>query len=172
MAAAGAALRTCGRRPHAAAVIAPKRVLLSWSSGKDSAWALHALRGRSDIEVVIGGHDAGRGARPGPLEEQEIVLVVGAGRLGTEPSDRGDPAAGIFRERSQGPADVGDGPKLGAVGGTLQVGRDGEEVDVLGAEPRLRSAVGKKEDPLAVARPARGHLLEPSGGERAFEKGG
>ena len=29
-----------------------KQALLSWSSGKDSAWALHALRGRSDIEVV------------------------------------------------------------------------------------------------------------------------
>lgn len=31
---------------------APKRVLLSWSSGKDSAWALHLLRSRPDIEVV------------------------------------------------------------------------------------------------------------------------
>jgi uncharacterized protein (TIGR00290 family) len=29
-----------------------KRVLLSWSSGKDSAWALHVLRGRPDVEVV------------------------------------------------------------------------------------------------------------------------
>ena len=28
------------------------RVLLSWSSGKDSAWALHALRRRGDVEVV------------------------------------------------------------------------------------------------------------------------
>lgn len=28
------------------------KVLLSWSSGKDSAWALHALRGRGDVEVV------------------------------------------------------------------------------------------------------------------------
>ncbi len=27
------------------------KVLLSWSSGKDSAWALHLLRQRSDIEV-------------------------------------------------------------------------------------------------------------------------
>lgn len=31
---------------------APKRVLLSWSSGKDSAWALHLLRQRDDVEVV------------------------------------------------------------------------------------------------------------------------
>ena len=30
----------------------PKKTLLSWSSGKDSAWALHALRQRSDVEVV------------------------------------------------------------------------------------------------------------------------
>src|ERR1700678_3188512 len=29
-----------------------KRVLLSWSSGKDSAWTLHVLRQQSDVEVV------------------------------------------------------------------------------------------------------------------------
>lgn len=29
-----------------------KKILLSWSSGKDSAWALHVLRQRSDVEVV------------------------------------------------------------------------------------------------------------------------
>jgi len=29
-----------------------KRVLLSWSSGKDSAWTLHLLRQRRDIELV------------------------------------------------------------------------------------------------------------------------
>ena len=29
-----------------------KRVILSWSSGKDSAWALHLLRQREDVEVV------------------------------------------------------------------------------------------------------------------------
>ncbi len=29
-----------------------RRVLLSWSSGKDSAWALHVLRQESDVEVV------------------------------------------------------------------------------------------------------------------------
>ena len=29
-----------------------KRVLLSWSSGKDSAWTLHVLRQRADIELV------------------------------------------------------------------------------------------------------------------------
>jgi uncharacterized protein (TIGR00290 family) len=29
-----------------------KRVLLSWSSGKDSAWTLHVLRQQPDIEVV------------------------------------------------------------------------------------------------------------------------
>jgi uncharacterized protein (TIGR00290 family) len=28
------------------------RALVSWSSGKDSAWALHALRERGDVEVV------------------------------------------------------------------------------------------------------------------------
>jgi uncharacterized protein (TIGR00290 family) len=30
----------------------PRRVLLSWSSGKDSAWALHLLRRQPDLEVV------------------------------------------------------------------------------------------------------------------------
>src|SRR3954468_10654972 len=29
-----------------------RRPLLSWSSGKDSAWALHVLRQQPDIEVV------------------------------------------------------------------------------------------------------------------------
>jgi len=29
-----------------------KRVLLSWSSGKDSAWALHLLRQQPDVELV------------------------------------------------------------------------------------------------------------------------
>lgn len=29
-----------------------RKTLLSWSSGKDSAWTLHALRQRSDVEVV------------------------------------------------------------------------------------------------------------------------
>jgi len=28
------------------------RALLSWSSGKDSAWALHVLRARGDVEIV------------------------------------------------------------------------------------------------------------------------
>src|SRR5437899_11755286 len=30
----------------------PRRVLLSWSSGKDSAWVLHLLRQQPDVEVV------------------------------------------------------------------------------------------------------------------------
>ena len=29
-----------------------KRTLLSWSSGKDSAWALHVLRQQGDVEIV------------------------------------------------------------------------------------------------------------------------
>jgi len=29
-----------------------KKVLLSWSSGKDCAWALHVLRQRGDVEIV------------------------------------------------------------------------------------------------------------------------
>jgi len=31
---------------------AKNKVLLCWSSGKDSAWTLHALRGRDDVDVV------------------------------------------------------------------------------------------------------------------------
>lgn len=30
----------------------PEKIVLSWSSGKDSAWALSALRARRDVEVV------------------------------------------------------------------------------------------------------------------------
>jgi uncharacterized protein (TIGR00290 family) len=29
-----------------------KKILLSWSSGKDSAWALHVLRQRGDVEIA------------------------------------------------------------------------------------------------------------------------
>jgi len=29
-----------------------KRVLFSWSSGKESAWALHLLRQQSDVELA------------------------------------------------------------------------------------------------------------------------
>src|SRR5438270_13088554 len=29
-----------------------RKTLLSWSSGKDSAWALHILRQRSDLEIA------------------------------------------------------------------------------------------------------------------------
>ena len=29
-----------------------KRALLSWSSGKDSAWSLHVLRGKNEVEIV------------------------------------------------------------------------------------------------------------------------
>jgi uncharacterized protein (TIGR00290 family) len=32
--------------------VTPKKTLLSWSSGKDSAWALHKLRARPDLQVV------------------------------------------------------------------------------------------------------------------------
>ncbi len=34
------------------APINPKKALLSWSSGKDSSWALHHLRQQKDIQVV------------------------------------------------------------------------------------------------------------------------
>ena len=30
----------------------PRRILVSWSSGKDSAWTLHRLRNRPDADVV------------------------------------------------------------------------------------------------------------------------
>lgn len=29
-----------------------QRILLSWSSGKDSAWTLHVLRQNSEVEVI------------------------------------------------------------------------------------------------------------------------
>jgi uncharacterized protein (TIGR00290 family) len=31
---------------------APRKALLSWSSGKDSAWSLHVLRQRGEVEVI------------------------------------------------------------------------------------------------------------------------
>lgn len=50
-----ASLETTGSKLHAASNIYDrnmKRVLLSWSSGKDSAWTLHLLRSQPDIELV------------------------------------------------------------------------------------------------------------------------
>lgn len=40
------------RDPEAEPTTAKPKVLLSWSSGKDCAWALHILRRRTDLEVV------------------------------------------------------------------------------------------------------------------------
>jgi uncharacterized protein (TIGR00290 family) len=39
-------------RPAFVSKINMKRILLSWSSGKDSAWSLHVLRRRGEYEVV------------------------------------------------------------------------------------------------------------------------
>jgi uncharacterized protein (TIGR00290 family) len=36
----------------AGSITVKRKILLSWSSGKDSAWALHVLRQRSEVEVV------------------------------------------------------------------------------------------------------------------------
>src|SRR5690606_27696318 len=47
-AAAGRKRLGIARRFHG---VTPK-VLLSWSGGKDAAWALHVLRQRDDVEVV------------------------------------------------------------------------------------------------------------------------
>ena len=33
-------------------VLLKQKILLSWSSGKDSAWALHVLRERNEVEIV------------------------------------------------------------------------------------------------------------------------
>ena len=40
----------CGRRRLAP--VSAERALLAWSSGKDSAFALHVLRAQADVEVV------------------------------------------------------------------------------------------------------------------------
>jgi diphthamide synthase (EF-2-diphthine--ammonia ligase) len=49
--------------------MAPAKIWLSWSSGKDSAWALHQLRASSEFEVVALlttiNRDAGRVAMHG-----------------------------------------------------------------------------------------------------------
>ena len=40
------------RSPSPGGKTTMKRILLSWSSGKDSAWSLHVLRQRGECEVV------------------------------------------------------------------------------------------------------------------------
>src|SRR5215472_9614814 len=43
----------CGSTPRGYYYLPVKRkILLSWSSGKDSAWALHVLRGQGDYEIA------------------------------------------------------------------------------------------------------------------------
>src|SRR5262245_32769046 len=43
-------METNSRQPEAR--LMPRRVLISWSSGKDCAWTLHVLRQQPDVEVV------------------------------------------------------------------------------------------------------------------------
>ena len=64
--------------------MAHSKAWLSWSSGKDSAWALHALRGQGEVEIVglltTINRDAGRVAmhavRESLLEAQAAVAGV------------------------------------------------------------------------------------------------
>src|SRR5262245_42360293 len=49
----GSPVRSISSEREGSLVTSPRpRVLLSWSSGKDSAWALHVLRRQPDLEVV------------------------------------------------------------------------------------------------------------------------
>jgi uncharacterized protein (TIGR00290 family) len=61
-----------------------KRILLSWSSGKDSAWSLHVLRQRGEYEVVglltTFNDDAGRVAMHG-VRRELVVRQANATRL-------------------------------------------------------------------------------------------
>ncbi|HEY3382528.1 MAG TPA: hypothetical protein VGK32_12210 [Vicinamibacterales bacterium] len=58
------------------------KTLLSWSSGKDSAWALHVLRGGADVEVVgllttinaVAGRVAMHAVREELLDQQAAAL--------------------------------------------------------------------------------------------------
>ena len=47
-------------------LIEMKRTLLSWSSGKDSAWSLHLLRQQNEYEIVGLRGEPGRYARGTP----------------------------------------------------------------------------------------------------------
>ncbi len=49
---AGGEAAICVIASHLKASLMKPRALLSWSSGKDCAWALHVLRQRGDVEVV------------------------------------------------------------------------------------------------------------------------
>src|SRR5580698_8657544 len=58
-----------------------KRILLSWSSGKDSAWSLHVLRQRGEYEVAgllttfneVAGRVAMHGVRRELVERQAVA---------------------------------------------------------------------------------------------------
>lgn len=61
--------------------VAMRRILLSWSSGKDSAWSLHVLRQRGEFEVVgllttfneVAGRIAMHAVRRELVEQQAIA---------------------------------------------------------------------------------------------------
>ncbi len=60
------------------------RTMLSWSSGKDSAWALHRMRENPDIARIMGGfvsREKDRGiecfAFDGPMFGHGITIEVG-----------------------------------------------------------------------------------------------
>ena len=62
-----------------------KRVLLSWSSGKDSAWALHVLRQQPGIELVPAIREGGARGMPvalaGPKSSQAAEFYAVAEKL-------------------------------------------------------------------------------------------
>src|SRR4051794_9048437 len=41
-----------GRNSHRDQTVKRKKILLSWSSGKDCAWALHVLRQRNEFDIA------------------------------------------------------------------------------------------------------------------------
>jgi acetyl esterase len=103
------------------------KILLSWSSGKDSAWALHLLRQRGDIEVVglvttfneSAGRVAMHAVRRELAEEAGVRVLAVDYRLGPEDPFPAayDDAVAAHRWLVEHAADVGADPARIAVGG-------------------------------------------------------
>lgn len=121
-------------------------------------------RGRlADGEIPSVGEHLRRAQGPRALQQQQVVLVVRARRLGADPADRGDTPFRPLREGRERAGDVGDEDGLRPVARSGEVGRDRAQVVVLerNAEPGFLAPVRQVEDPAAVVRPFRRRLLEP-----------
>ena len=55
------------------------KTLVSWSSGKDSAWMVHVLKQRGCLDRRAAHHDQRTGATGGYMHAVRVAVLAGAG---------------------------------------------------------------------------------------------